>query len=117
VLKAVEIVHGLLGMSCGAKDGAFVVLQSKFAASLVLFLIIWNSHSVALVVAGDGRHFPLSILSHELNCHDATGVDSFSLQHSPLAVREEPLCHISQGFGSFPFLTLAGIQQAAMIEQ
>src|ERR1700691_6510693 len=52
--------------------------------------------TITLVVPSESGHFPVSILSHKLNRIHATRVEAFPVQHSRLAVREEPLCHISE---------------------
>src|SRR5580698_8336544 len=98
-----------------------MIAQAKSDASDAVFRLRVATrrdlHTITLVVPSEGGHSPVSILSHKLNRIHATRVEAFPVKHSRLAVGEEPLCHISEDFGSFPFLTLAEIHQAAIVEQ
>jgi hypothetical protein len=86
-----------------------MIAQAKSDASDAVFRLRVATHrdlhTITLVVPSEGGHFPVSILSDKLNRIHATRVEAFPVQHSRLAVREEPLCDISEDFGSFPFLT------------
>jgi hypothetical protein len=56
------------------------------------------SRPLRFVVPSEGRHFPVPILSHKLNCIHAARVEAFPLQHARFAVREEPLRYAEHCF-------------------